>query len=105
MTDIPDIKAALLDRRYPYDFMRDLQGAHGRQETAPRARTLDALLRTEQGSQALYALIVAGTRKMLDAVTALPGGDPGQVSPRLAKMLNDDDQLNLLARDLSLMLH
>lgn len=73
MTDIPDIKAALLDRRYAYDFMQDLQGEHGRQDTASRAHALGALLGTEQGAKALYVLIVAGTRKMLNAVDALPG--------------------------------
>ncbi len=105
MTDIPNIKAALLDRRYAYDFMQDLQGEHGRQDTASRARAIGALLGTEQGANALYVLIVAGTRKMLNAVDALPGSDPEQVSARLAGMLNDDEQLNELARNLSLMLN
>jgi len=104
MTDIPDIKAALLDRRYPYDFIQDLLGDQWRQETGLRRRTLEALLSTEQGAQSLYVLLVAGTRKMLDDLGAQQRHDPAQLSARLAEMLDDDAKLNDLARNLTMML-
>ncbi len=107
MTHIPDIRAALLKGRYPFDFIRDLQGAYGLEETGPRARVIQDLLDGEEGTTALYVLMVAGTRKMLDAVATTGQNGvrrPQDLRDRLAACLGDEAKLNDLARNLSLLL-
>ncbi len=104
MTDIPDIKAALLDgRRYPYDFVRDLRGPRERSQAGQRTAVVDGLLDVdESGGEALYVLLVAGARRMLDAVAesrAFHDGDLQKIATDLRAMLEDAQALDDLARN------
>ncbi len=96
MTDIPDIRAALLEGRYPFEFIRDLQGQVASER---RAWLIQEMLGSEEGRKALYVLIVAGTRKMLNGVAAVQPNAQGlqQRAARLAALLDDDAGLDELA--------
>ena len=102
MTDIPDIRSALIEGRYAYDFVSDICGDFKNEETLPRLREVEQLLANPEGRKALYVLILAGTRRMLDAVAELPAGNrpaTAELIAGLVECLKDDSKWNRLARD------
>lgn len=99
MTDIPDIRSALIEGRYAYDFVSDICGDLENEEPQRRLREVENMLAEPEGSKALYVLIIAGTRKMLDAVTKpTPGERPAAAQTAgLAARLDNDSELDRLA--------
>lgn len=99
MTDIPDIRSALIEGCYAYDFVRDIRGKIDYEEANPRLRELERLLTEPECSTALYVLIIIGTRMMLDA-RAKQTGDERPTAEEIAQLagsLGEGSGLNSLA--------
>ena len=104
MTDIPDIRSALIEGRYAYDFVSDICGDVKNKEAQQRLRTIEQLLADPEGGggKALYVLILAGTRRMLDSFAELPAGERPAAAERIAGLAarpRNDSKLNDLARN------